>query len=55
MFDGMQEEIVLRVCYALHPLSCMQGDFVFKVSREVSASLPVSLAFLQSLRPSDHG
>ena len=26
MFNGMQEEIVVRVCYVLRPLNCMGGD-----------------------------
>jgi hypothetical protein len=30
MFNGMQEEIVVRICYVLRPLNCMGGDFIFK-------------------------
>jgi CRP-like cAMP-binding protein len=30
MFNGMQEEVVIRICYALRPLNCMEGDFIFK-------------------------
>ena len=30
MFNGMQEEAVVRICYALRPLACMEGDHIFK-------------------------
>ena len=31
IFNGMQEEIVIRVCFSLKPMTFLKGDFVFKV------------------------